>query len=123
MMDETLQVTAERLRALREEKGIKRQQLADDLGITRASLEYYEKGKRKPNIEMIAKIANRFNISVDYLLGITDIRTTEKGLRYVCNYTGLSPITVRQIQLITHDPTLKKLLEHIINGLEEYELR
>ena len=42
----TISGFAERLIELRENKGKKRQEVADDINISRASLEYYEKGKR-----------------------------------------------------------------------------
>ena len=54
--------------AVREEKGIKRQQAADGIGITRSSLEYYEKGKRTPDAITLQKICDFYNISADYLL-------------------------------------------------------
>lgn len=67
----TREIFAERITELRKERGLKRQQVADDLGITRASLEFYEKGKRKPDIEMTARIAKYYNVSADYLLGLS----------------------------------------------------
>lgn len=83
----TIDVFPKRLTDLRKNKGLKRQQVADDLGITRASLEYYEKGKRKPDIEMTAKIAKYFQVSVDYLLGLSDV--PKNRLEY-SDYVGLS---------------------------------
>lgn len=59
-----------RLTKIREEKGIKRQQAADDIGIARASLEYYEKGKRKPDTEILMKLCIYYGVSADYLLEI-----------------------------------------------------
>lgn len=81
---------AENITVLREEKGKKRQEIADDLGISRASLEYYEKGKRKPDIEILAKFADYYGVSADYLLGRTTAKTTDKDLRTAVEYTMLS---------------------------------
>ena len=68
---EIMATFAEIITALREETGKKRQETADALGISRASLEYYEKGKRKPDIEILAKFADYYGVSADYLLGRT----------------------------------------------------
>ena len=81
---------AENITALRKKQNKKRQEVADDLGISRSSLEYYEKNKRKPDIEVLTKIADYYNVSADYLLGRTNAETTDKDLRFVCEYTGLN---------------------------------
>ena len=62
----------ERLKELRQEKNIGQNQLASDLGISNASISYYETGKQEPTASTIIKLANYFNVSSDYLLGIKD---------------------------------------------------
>ncbi len=91
---------AERLLKLRCEKrpNISRQKVADDLGISRASLEYYEKGERSPDVEVLAKIVDYYGVSADYLLGRTDNQTTDAELISVCEYTRLSEGAVKRIQ-------------------------
>lgn len=88
---------AERLTQLREKAGKKRQEVADDLGISRASLEYYEKGKRKPDTDILFRIAKYFNASADYLIGLSDVPTADKDLKFVCEYTGLSEKAVEEL--------------------------
>ncbi len=91
---------AERLLKLRCEKrpNISRQKVADDLGISRASLEYYEKGERSPDVEVLSKIVDYYGVSADYLLGRTDNQTTDAELISVCEYTGLLEGAVKRIQ-------------------------
>lgn len=48
------------------------QEIADYLGINRVSYARYESGERQPDFQTVAKIADYFNVSVDYLLGRTD---------------------------------------------------
>jgi transcriptional regulator with XRE-family HTH domain len=72
----TKEIFAQRLLGMRETRGLSRQQVADDLHITRAALEFYEKGTRTPNINMISEIAKYFDVSTDYLLGLTDVIPT-----------------------------------------------
>lgn len=59
----------ERLRFLRQKKGITQKEIADSLGIANSSYSLYEKGAREPNLEMLEKIANFFNVDMDFLLG------------------------------------------------------
>lgn len=66
----TKEILAQRLFQLREEAKIPRQKAANDLGISRNSLEYYEKGKRTPDVGMIARLAEYYGVTVDYLLGM-----------------------------------------------------
>lgn len=71
------EILAQRISALREEAKVTRQKAADDLGVTRAALEFYEKGKRTPDVGMIARLAEYYGVSADYLLGVVDFRNPE----------------------------------------------
>ena len=93
----------ENITALRKKQNKKRQEVADDLGISRSSLEYYEKNKRKPDIEVLTKIADYYGVSADYLLGRTNAETTDKDLRFICEYTGLSENAITTLSEL-HDP-------------------
>lgn len=65
-------VFGERLRALRIEKNIGQNLLAKDLQLSNASISYWETGKQEPCAEAIFKLAKYFDVSADYLLGLTD---------------------------------------------------
>ena len=59
----------ENLRLLREEHKITQREFAKELGISKTTLCYYEQGKVSPSVEMLIKLADFFNCSIDYLLG------------------------------------------------------
>lgn len=61
-----------RLNETRKKAGITAQQMADWLGIELRSYRNYESGDREPSFAMLVKIANKLNVSTDYLLGRTD---------------------------------------------------
>ncbi|MHB8182287.1 MAG: helix-turn-helix domain-containing protein [Candidatus Desulforudaceae bacterium] len=61
----------ERLKRLREEAEISREELADALKLTYSAVSKYEQDKRAPSHLMTARIANYFKVSADYLLGRT----------------------------------------------------
>lgn len=46
--------------------------LADFLGVTTRSIQFYESGERSPTIETIIKLADYFDVSIDYLTGRVD---------------------------------------------------
>jgi transcriptional regulator with XRE-family HTH domain len=64
----------QRLKLLREEKKLKQLDIAKILGVSRTTYTQYETGKSEPDLATVAKLADYFNVSVDYLLGKTDIK-------------------------------------------------
>ena len=56
------------LRTIRKEKKLNQLKVAMDLSISREALSHYENGKRNPDIEMLIKMSNYFNVSIDYLI-------------------------------------------------------
>lgn len=62
----------EKIADLREKRGQTQEDLAAKLGISRASLSHYEKNRREPDYATLTKLADYFQVSVDYLLGRTD---------------------------------------------------
>ena len=63
---------AETLKALRKEKGMTQRQLAEKLFIDCSSVTKWETGKANPDFEKQQKLAELFNVSIDFLLGRTD---------------------------------------------------
>ena len=66
------QLFAERLRELRIEKSVGQNKLASDLGLSNASISYWENGKQEPTASAICKLASYFDVPTDYLLGLID---------------------------------------------------
>ena len=61
-----------RLKFLRKQKGISQIKLAIDLSMNQNSISRYENGMRQADYETLIKFADYFNVSIDYLLEITD---------------------------------------------------
>ena len=64
----------ERLVELRTEKGLSQKDAAADLGVSQALLSHYEKGIREYSLSFLCKAAEYYNVTTDYILGITDSR-------------------------------------------------
>ena len=61
-----------RLKEIRKSKGISQLQLALELNTNQNTISRYETGEREPGIAELIKIADYFDVSVDYLLERTD---------------------------------------------------
>lgn len=60
------------MRELRLENGLRQKDVAEKIGVCTASYGFYENWINKPDPETLVKLANLYNVSVDYLLGLTD---------------------------------------------------
>ena len=56
------------LREIRKRKNYNQQKVAMDLCISREALSHYENGKRSPDVDMLVKLSEYFNVSIDYLI-------------------------------------------------------
>ena len=65
---------AERLKELRKEKHLTVEQLANNIGSAKSTISRYENG-REPKGDIIRLLTEYFNVSIDYLMGVSDIRT------------------------------------------------
>ncbi len=56
------------LKQIRRERGLTQLKVAMDLNISREALCHYENGKREPSIDMLVKMSEYFNVSIDFLI-------------------------------------------------------
>ena len=63
-------------KALRAARGYTQTEMAKLLGVSRSTIGMYETGLREPDFETLEKIADFFNVDIDYLLGRTNKTTT-----------------------------------------------
>lgn len=64
-----------RLRDLREDADLTQKELAEMLHVRQNTYSQYENGQRQIPIESLISVARFYGVSVDYLLGLTDVRT------------------------------------------------
>ena len=63
----------ERLKELRIDNKLSQQQLGDILNTSKMAISHWEKGHSEPSITQLITLSNIFSVSVDYLIGKTDI--------------------------------------------------
>ena len=82
-------MVADRIKALREQKGLTQTDLSNQLGITRSSVNAWEMGISVPSTQYIVELAHIFKVSTEYLLGVDASATisvaglTENDVRLV----------------------------------------
>lgn len=88
-----------RIRALREELHMTQKDLAKQFNITSATISQYELGKRFPDQETLEKLADFFDVSVDYLLCRTNIRKLDRNEKKI-HYLDVDGLPDEAIKLI-----------------------
>ena len=93
-----------KIRSLREERKINQQKVAMDLQISQASISKYEVGSAEPDIGTIIKLAEYFNVSTDYLLGVSETKKpltksdlTDKEIEHLVTYRSLSKTQIEKV--------------------------
>lgn len=71
-----------RLKIIREEKNIKREDIALKIGTSPAIIGRYERNERTPSIDIAKKIADALEVSLDYLVGDTSTFIKDKKMLY-----------------------------------------
>ena len=116
-----------RLRELMERDGTKQEELKEVLKVkNRQSITGYIDGSTVPTIDKVVALADYFNVSTDYLLGMVNVSTTDTNLQAVCNFTGLSEKAVEQLAALSKqgysslDPILEsKVFAALMKEIEE----
>lgn len=109
----------DRLRAIRLERGLTQQQLADAIGVTKSTMAKYDRGALEPNLTNVCRIADALNVSLDYLVyGKEPIETVLRSLidlienRVISNNNG---------QLKVDNPIFSKFTEQIFTTFSEFD--
>lgn len=71
-----------RLRELRIEKGLLQSDIAKIINKSERTVGFYETGERDMGTETLSKLSDFFNVSIDYILGKTDIRNIEEDFKF-----------------------------------------
>lgn len=72
-------IFGQRLQMLRKERNEKQETIGELLGVSRAQVSEMERGNNGTSLERLALLCEHYNVSADYLLGLTDERRELKG--------------------------------------------
>lgn len=92
----------DRIKSLRKSKGYNMRQMASALNLPYTTYVNYEKGAREPNSEQLILISKYFGVSIDYLMGRTDVPFTEETSENIFEkYPNIQPLPeMRKIPLL-----------------------
>ena len=104
---------ASRLKTLRKSHNLTQTDIAMKLEIAKSTVAGYEKGFRKPKIKTVNQLAEIFNTSTDYLLGLTDDPTPKDSSNDLATILKLPDFTYKGVKLEDKD------LDVVIRFLEQ----
>ena len=109
----------ESLKALRTSKQMSQMELAKQLKTSKSSINMYERGEREPGIETLEKIADYFNVDLDYLLGKSDFANRHEWLSSIDVPANIMPMPeMRKIPLLGTIACGEPILA--VENIEEY---
>ena len=120
----------ERLKQLRQQEGLTQRELAKSIEVGRTTISEYESGKIVPKQEGLLKLANYFNVSVDYLTGVSDNPATRQSneheldkllntLDYILMNEYDSPVMYEGVILNTYEKLMiSQFLEQVRDNVE-----
>lgn len=127
-----MSIFKERLKKARLKAGFTSQDVfAKKVGVNRVTINYYEQGSRKPDIEVFMRIAEVLNVSYDYLLGYSD--TPIREYHDTKEITGLTDDAINLLNIIVkkarkeksnpkYNTSLLETLSYVIENEEDYKI-
>ena len=88
-----------RFRTLINEDARSQDELAKEFGASRQTVSKWISGESIPNIDALVKMAKLYNVSTDYLLGVSDTMSADVSVKAAMEYTGLSEAAVERLHM------------------------
>lgn len=106
-----------RINQLYEESGLSVKDFANKVGISRQTMDFYLNGKRSPSADSLIKISNKFHVTTDWLLAITDVKSQSADIQSVVNGLKLSEAAAHNLLSLHNEyfdltDAFSYLLEH-----------
>ena len=117
-----MNVCGERIRALRESMNYSQMKFAQIFELGQSSVVRYEKGEASPPLELLVRIADYFDVSLDYIFGRTD---NPQGKLYDCKPKNGYPADMENFVEMCFDPNspmnakLKQTLIQMLGEVKE----
>lgn len=111
-------IFAERLRFLMKQHSVKQIDLAEHLGLTRQAISKYADGSASPNIENLQIICKFFNVSSDYMIGLSNAESIVAEERLCSEFTGLDTNSVKVLNSLSRKKTEEeKIMIRLLNNI------
>ena len=118
-MSDKNSVILKRLVELIDNAGVPRQTIADEIGCDVSTVTKHYNGDRNITIDYVVKYAKYFNVSADYLLGLSGAKTSDKDIQFICDYTGLSNDTIGTLHYYSnYDNYISSVIDVLVTSEE-----
>ena len=124
-MEHTTENFGKKLRLLRKLKGYTQEQLAEILNTTRSCISNYELGNRQPDNETVSAVADFFDVSIDYLMGRSEVSfsvKTNNKLRELQKINNTAE-NIKEIDLNRFTPKAKCMILEFYDFLAQKDKR
>lgn len=101
-----------RLRQMREGKEVSQATLAKALGVSKSTIGLWETGDTLPDAKSVHDLAMYFGVPTDWLLGLSDVRSTDIDIQRICQKTGLDERIVKYIICLSSKQDTQTVLDH-----------
>lgn len=105
-----------RIRELRQELGLTQEELGKKIGQTKSNISKYERGALQPSIETLTQLSDLFNVSIDYLVGRSNVRNPENSNCFLKQFDDLSEESKKELEKYIH---LLKIKDQMDKSKEE----
>lgn len=112
-----------RLRDLRKERGVSQDALSKELGVSKSTVGLWETGDTLPDAKAIFDLANYFDVSADWILGRSDLKSMNKDIREICDLLPLSELAAKTLlemvgpENLGGEPEILYVLNVLLEGL------
>lgn len=114
------EVFSARLKKLRQECGLTIEEFANEVGVSKSSIGYYENQNRLPDIATAARMAEVLGVTADYLVGRSNARTGVPKLKSICDYVGLSDTSVNMLaRLKKENPRRLEIINTLLEQADD----
>ena len=117
-VEEILKGFSKHLAACLEENQCSYEKLARETCSVKSSIGNYKACKSEAKIVALVRIAQYFNVSTDYMLGLTEVKATEPTLKSACEYVQLPDEAVKHLHGVDHEqhPLYRNIASHLISS-------
>ena len=103
-------ILSERIKELRTMKGLTQREFAENINVSIVSVSSYEKGVKTPSLDMIMTIAKNYNISIDWLCGLSDNMVSDNC---IATYKDLFKLFITLLDIRYEDKSTVPIIDII----------
>lgn len=120
----TAKKVGQRINSILADKNMLQKELAEILGVPANTISYFASGERMPNTKQIIEISKHLNVSADYILGISDVKSLNETIQGVNRLTGLAEETIAKLKVekVCGDNEIANFIDWIVSHPEFIDL-